>query len=90
MAGSDDDHTDHGERQSETAQADAAIVPFPQSRVRPPGGPDPYKELGNSKLSEALGIPKEQMTGHWCSRCKGIWFGYLLEVECPVCGSRDG
>jgi hypothetical protein len=24
--------------------------------------------------------------GHWCSRCRGIWYGYLLEVACPVCG----
>lgn len=24
------------------------------------------------------------------SRCHGIWFGYTLEAECPVCGNRKG
>jgi len=66
------------------------VVRFPQSRVRPPGGLTPYRDLGVSRLSAAIGGLKEQTTGHWCSRCKGIWFGYLLEVECPVCGNRKG
>lgn len=68
----------------------ADIVRFPQSRVRPPSGIEPYKDLGMGQMATSLGVPKEQTTGHWCSRCAGIWFGYLLEVECPVCGSRDG
>ncbi len=50
----------------------------------------PYRELGLGKLAQQLGIPDRQLTGHWCSRCDGIWFGYLLEVECPVCGNRSG
>ena len=67
-----------------------AIVSFPQSRVRPPGGIAPYKEIGIGHLARTLGITNEQLSGHWCSRCKGIWFGYLLEVECPACGNRSG
>jgi hypothetical protein len=67
-----------------------AVIRFPQSRVRPPGSPEPFKDLGMSKLSLELGSLKEQNTGHWCSHCKGIWFGYLLEAECPVCGNRNG
>lgn len=68
----------------------APVVRFPQSRVRPPGGLEPYKDLGIGRMAQTLGMPTEQQTGHWCSRCKGIWFGYLLEVECPMCGNRGG
>lgn len=68
----------------------ASVVRFPQSRARPPGAVEPFKDLGYSKLASSLGVLKEQTTGHWCSQCKGIWFGYLLEAECPVCGNRNG
>jgi hypothetical protein len=68
----------------------AQVVRFPQSRVSPAGSNVPFKELGLSKLSNQLGLPERQATGHWCSRCRGIWYGYLLEVTCPVCGNRHG
>jgi len=68
----------------------AAIVRFPQSRVRPPGDGDRFVELGLSPFAKRFGAPQEQATGHWCSRCRGIWYGYLLEVTCPVCGNRHG
>lgn len=84
MPGSDD------KKQVKLPAQDASVVRFPQSRVPPPGARDPYRDLGVGRMAKTLGIPKEQMTGHWCSRCKGIWFGYLLEVECPCCGSRNG
>lgn len=66
------------------------LVRFPQSRVSPPGSRTPFRDLGVSQLSTSLGLPERQMTGHWCSRCEGIWYGYLLEVGCPVCGNRHG
>ena len=66
------------------------IFAFPFSKVPPKTSGQPYKNLGEGKMSETLGVPKEQTSGHWCSRCKGIWFGYLLEVECPKCGNRQG
>lgn len=65
------------------------VIRFPQSRVRPPGSAEPIRELGPSPLLKSLGNA-EQATGHWCSHCRGIWFGYLLEVACPVCGNRHG
>lgn len=68
----------------------AQVVRFPQSRVSPAGANEPFKELGVSKLVSRLGFPERQATGHWCSRCSGIWYGYLLEVTCPVCGNRHG
>jgi hypothetical protein len=68
----------------------ARIMRFPQSRVAPVGSSVPFKELGMSHLSRQLGLPERQATGHWCSRCHGIWYGYLLEVTCPVCGNRHG
>jgi len=66
------------------------VIRFPQSRVRVPGSAEPMKELGTGPLAASLGAPVEQTTGHWCSRCQGIWYGYLLEVTCPVCGNRHG
>lgn len=47
-------------------------------------------ELGITPLARQLGLADEQTNGHWCSRCEGIWYGYTLEVECPVCGNRKG
>ena len=49
-----------------------------------------FKDLGVSPLVRTLGLLDEQTNGHWCSRCEGIWFGYALEVQCPVCGNRSG
>jgi hypothetical protein len=54
-----------------------------------PASPAP-RELGVTPLVRQLGLHDEQTNGHWCSRCEGIWYGYTLEVECPVCGNRKG
>jgi hypothetical protein len=66
------------------------VIRFPQSRVPPTSTKQPFKELGTSQLAARFGHPQRQATGHWCSYCRGIWFGYLLEVTCPVCGNRHG
>jgi len=68
----------------------AAVLRFPLSRTTPAGSPGGYKDLGVGAMARHLNMPKSQMTGHWCSRCQGIWFGYALEVECPQCGNRHG
>lgn len=49
-----------------------------------------YRDLGTTPLADRLGLKPEQTNGHWCSRCQGLWFGYTLEAECPVCGNRHG
>jgi hypothetical protein len=69
---------------------EAAVLRFPQSRVRAPGSEEPLNVIGTSPLAGVLGAPSEQTTGHWCSHCRGIWYGFLLEVACPVCGNRHG
>jgi len=71
-------------------QRGGEIVRFPQSQVRPAGRGQRFRELGTSRLAARLGYPDRQATGHWCSRCRGIWYGYLLEATCPVCGNRRG
>ena len=48
------------------------------------------KNLGTTPLAKQLALTEEQTNGHWCSRCQGIWYGYTLEAECPVCGNRHG
>lgn len=55
--------------------------------ARPLGG---HRELGTTALARQLGLAEDQLGGHWCSRCHGIWYGCALEVECPVCGNRRG
>jgi len=67
----------------------AEIVPFPFSRVKPNRSLD-VEGVAYGTLARQIGIPVEQTTGHWCSYCQKIWFGYLLEVACPTCGSRQG
>lgn len=67
------------------------VLAFPYSKVSPAhgdfdaGAPPIY-----GALAAEIGAPLEQTTGHWCSRCRKIWFGYLLEVACPLCGNRQG
>lgn len=72
------------------AKRDIGPTAFPYSRTQPPGTPGGFKDLGHTLLSRQLGLTDEQTNGHWCSRCQGIWFGYTLEAECPVCGNRNG
>lgn len=53
----------------------------------------PFRELGYSPMARHLAAGARVgvgFHGHWCSYCQGIWFGYLLEAECPVCGRRSG
>ena len=73
-----------------TIGGEESVVAFPHSKVAPSNQASQYKRLGMGKMAETLGAPIEQQSGHWCSRCQGIWFGFLLEVECPKCGNRQG
>ncbi|MCY4015695.1 MAG: hypothetical protein OXF82_00885 [Gammaproteobacteria bacterium] len=70
-------------------KAPAPIARFPHSRVKPAtaGG---FRELGMGKLARGIGADKGQIVGHWCGRCRGIWYGLAFEVECPACGNRNG
>jgi len=66
-----------------------SVIPFPQSRVKPKTSQQAPRDLGLSKLAQELKA-SASLKGHWCSRCKGIWYGYGGECECPVCGNRNG
>lgn len=66
------------------------VVPFPQSLTSPPRTPGGFRDLGKTPLAKQLGLTTDQLSGHWCSRCEGIWFGYTLEAQCPNCGNRHG
>ncbi|HUZ91843.1 MAG TPA: hypothetical protein VMU78_08085 [Methylocella sp.] len=74
----------------EDAPDAGAVLRFPLSRTTPAGSAGGFKDLGIGAVAHHLGLSKDQMSGHWCSRCHGIWFGYALEVECPQCGYRHG
>ncbi|MEO0423215.1 MAG: hypothetical protein AAF184_12810 [Pseudomonadota bacterium] len=69
---------------------DEDVLAFPHSRSRPPGSTGTFKDLGVSKAAQATGKVQPNLKGHWCSRCKGIWWGYVGECECPACGNRNG
>lgn len=83
MASSDDD------KRGRPPNKANRVVQFRQSRVAPPHTRD-ARDLGLTTLARQLGLKTEHLTGHWCSRCVGIWFGTALEVECPSCGGRRG
>jgi len=63
---------------------------FLRSLLAPERALGGYRELGVTPLARRLGLADDQLGGHWCSRCQGIWYGCLLEVECPCCGNRRG
>ena len=64
--------------------------PDPSPGGEPGARPAGFRDLGITPLALQLGLTAEQTNGHWCSRCEGIWFGYTLETQCPVCGNRQG
>ena len=66
------------------------VIPFPQSRVAGRSKSRPAKDLGLTPLSRQVESSGRNAKGHWCSRCRGIWWSYFLESECPVCGNRHG
>ena len=66
-----------------------AVIPFPFSRVRPAATAIDDGTVIYGEMASTLGNPHEQTTGHWCSRCSKIWYGYVLEVTCPTCGNRS-
>ena len=80
------------ETDDETGSADEDsklnVVRFPQSRVGLVT--NRLLELGQGLLAQTLGPATQQVTGHWCRYCRGIWYGYLLEVACPRCRNRHG
>ena len=67
-----------------------SVIKFPQSKPNPKPVNQKRVNLGISKLAQQLGYVESNLKGHWCSSCKGIWYGYLGECECPVCGNRQG
>jgi hypothetical protein len=69
---------------------DACAQAFVHALVSPAQALGARRELGTTVLARRLGLADEQLGGHWCSRCQGIWYGCMLEVECPCCGNRHG
>ena len=72
------------------AGGDTESQKFLRSLLAPGGAMGGHRELGTTPLARRLGLPDDQLAGHWCSRCQGIWYGCMLEAECPVCGNRRG
>jgi len=68
----------------------AVALPFPCARTTPARTPGGARVLGTGAMALQLGAHANRLSGHWCSRCQGIWFGLLLEAQCPACGNRRG
>lgn len=66
----------------------ANLVQFPFSRSGLSKRAQPTRNLGLTNLSQSVNPSGKGAKGHWCKDCKGIWYTYFLEVECPVCGRR--
>jgi hypothetical protein len=71
------------------ATDDDNIIGFPQSRVTP-GPAGPMLDLGLTPLSKSAPMQARAPLGHWCSFCRGVWYSYFLEAQCPRCGNRHG
>lgn len=72
----------------EDGRDDDNLVNFPFSRSGLSKVTPQARNLGLTKLSAELKRDGKGARGHWCKSCKGIWYTYFLEVECPVCGRR--
>ena len=70
--------------------ADPDSQKFIRSLLTPTHALGAVRELGTTPLAQHLSLPDDQLNGHWCSRCQGLWYGCTLEVECPCCGNRHG
>lgn len=79
-----------GDDEHDEAQRRQSVVAFPFSRVSPVQSAASQAGETFGEFARLFGMPREQTTGHWCSRCRMIWYGYLLEVTCPTCGNRHG
>lgn len=84
-----DDKKDNSADKSGSNNSLPSVISFPQSRTKPKTSQQKSRELGLSKLAQKLNTTAS-LKGHWCSQCKGIWYGYGGECECPVCGNRNG
>lgn len=73
-----------------TQPSDPKSQAFLRSVASPAAAPSGHRELGTTPLALQLGLADDQLTGHWCSRCVGLWYGCTLEVQCPCCGNRHG
>ena len=71
-------------------QEDERSQEFVRALIAPERAIGGHRELGTTVLARQLDLPEHQLNGHWCSRCRGIWYGCTLEVECPCCGNRHG
>lgn len=64
------------------------VIPFPFSRSGVSRKMSKSRNLGLTKMSAKMDVSGRGAKGHWCRNCNGIWYTYLFEVECPVCGNR--
>ncbi|GAW34855.1 hypothetical protein RA2_01908 [Roseovarius sp. A-2] len=64
------------------------IIRFPFARSGVAMSRDAPRNLGLTPMSKAVATEGRGAKGHWCADCKGIWYSYFPEVQCPVCGRR--
>jgi len=64
------------------------IVGFPYARSGVAKSRAAPRNLGLTPMSKAVVADGRGARGHWCADCKGIWYSYFPEVQCPVCGRR--
>ncbi len=72
------------------AKTTDGLINFPQSRTKSGQSERRARDIGISRMARRLGGVQPNLKGHWCSQCKGIWYGYVGECECPECGNRKG
>lgn len=66
----------------------SVVVTFPREKSDRLKKRGQTRNLGLTKLSLALGPQARGAKGRWCDSCQGIWYSYVHETRCPVCGHR--
>ncbi|MBL4629545.1 MAG: hypothetical protein JKY00_16200 [Roseicyclus sp.] len=83
-----DDVSENGDGAGGSSGGEKSVVPFPFSRSGVAKTRQLARNLGLTELSAKAKRSGRGAKGHWCRSCKGIWYSYFFEVECPVCGRR--
>ncbi len=80
--------SERGDGGKDGGKGSEKVVPFPFSRSGLSRTKNPARNLGLTALSAKADRSGRGARGHWCANCRGIWYSYFLECECPVCGRR--
>ncbi|PTM49293.1 hypothetical protein [Phreatobacter oligotrophus] len=67
----------------------SVVITFPREKSDQLKRRGEARNLGLTEISKAMGPQARGAKGRWCDTCKGIWYSFVHETHCPVCGQRS-